>query len=301
MAECKEPKDFKRIAANRKAFQSSAANSARFFEEGKREGIRPGLPSPALREALNLKADQVPEYIYRLRELGYPPGWKKLAEIRESGLGIYHKGGEEGGREEGGNGEAESLQYDTNKLISWPGFNTELPREFKDEGSYYRVKPQSRCESLKEMKMGMKTQKGYRKRKMQDTSNGSDGGAKRTVYDMEVEEGECDDDLQPPGEKVVQDEKEVTAEESKAEDVIVQPIGTGTIATTDTGTPIVEMFSPFGSVPDNSKWGVNMSEHVAFENLPNYTGHWDKMKAGVIQKIRNRKKEEEKEDEEEES
>ena len=43
------------------------------------------------------------------------------------------------------------------------------------------------------------------------------------------------------------------------------------------------------------------SEHVAFENLPNYTGHWDKMKAGVIQKIRNRKKEEEKEDEEEES
>merc|ERR1712013_421478 len=86
---------------------------------------------------------------------------------------------------------------------SWPGFNTELPREFKDEGSYYRVKPQSRCESLKEMKMGMKTRKGYRKRKMQDTSNGSDGGAKRTVYDMEVEEGECDDDLQPPGEKVV--------------------------------------------------------------------------------------------------
>ena len=114
-------------------------------------------------------------------------------------------------------------------------FNTELPREFKDEGSYYRVKPQSRCESLKEMKRGMRTQKGYRKRKMQDTSNGSDGGAKRTVYDMEVEEGECDDDLRPPGEKVVKDEKEVTAEESKTEDVIVQPIGTGTIATTDTG------------------------------------------------------------------
>ena len=39
-------------------------------------------------------------------------------------------------------------------------------------------------------------------------------------------------------------------------------------------------------------------EHVAFENLPNYTGHWDKMKAGVIQKIRDRKQEEENEDEE---
>ena len=82
------------------------------------------------------------------------------------------------------------------------------------------------------------------------------------------------------------------------------------------------MFSPFGSLPDNAKWGVNMSgkvcffcfenyaclfilncnycaEHVAFENLPNYTGHWDKMKAGVIQKIRDRKAEEENVDEEE--
>ena len=49
----------------------------------------------------------------------------------------------------------------------------------------------------------------------------------------------------------------------------------------------------------NDVWPLIFAEHVAFENLPNYTGHWDKMKAGVIQKIRNRKPEEEKEDEEE--
>ena len=202
MAECKEPRDGKRIAANRKAFQSSAANSARFFEEGKKEGIKPGLPSSALREALNLKPDQVPEYIYKLRELGYPPGWKRVAEIRESGLGIYHKG-EEGGKEDDGQKEGESLRFDTNKLIGWPGFNTELPKEFKDEGSRYRVKPQNRCETLKEMKRGMasKSQKGYRKRKMQDKQDDS-SSPKKTVYDMEVEEGECDDELQPPGEKV---------------------------------------------------------------------------------------------------
>ena len=65
----------------------------------------------------------------------------------------------------------------------------------------------------------------------------------------------------------------------EAEEVLVQPIGTGTIATTDTGnnqsfclkelmhihslgTPIVEMYSSFGSLPDNSKWGVNMSGEV---------------------------------------
>ena len=53
------------------------------------------------------------------------------------------------------------------------------------------------------MKRGMasKSQKGYRKRKMQNKQDDS-SSPKKTVYDMEVEEGECDDELQPPGEKV---------------------------------------------------------------------------------------------------
>ena len=29
------------------------------------------------------------------------------------------------------------LKFDTKKLISWPGFNSELPKEFKDEGQKY--------------------------------------------------------------------------------------------------------------------------------------------------------------------
>ena len=38
------------------------------------------------------------------------------------------------------------------------------------------------------------------------------------------------------------------------------------ICTISLGTPIVEMFSPFGSLPDNSKWGVNMSGKVLLSN-----------------------------------
>lgn len=303
MSECPEPRDPRKIAQNRKAHQNSAANSARFFVEGKREGILPGLPSPALRNALGLRSDQVPEYIYRLRELGYPPGWLRQAEIRESGLGIYQEGGER--LQEGERKEQASMHYDTRKLIGWPGFNSDLPRQFRDEGQRYQVKSQSRCVSLKEMKKELmkKEQKAYKRGKMQDVSTDN-----MNVSNMEIEEGECDSTLEltdtqedsdtvPPGEEegeIIEPEEmgEKTADKDPSGDVIQQPIGTGTIARTDTGTPIVEMFSPFEVMPDTNKWGVNMSEHVAFENLPNYTGTWDKM-TGLIKRIRERKDEEE--------
>lgn len=305
LSECPEPRDPRRIAQNRKAHQNSAANSSRFFEEGKREGIVPGLPSPALRNALGLRKDEVPEYIYRLRELGYPPGWLRHAEIRESGLGIYTQGGERIQE-----GQSKEVHYDTRKLIAWPGFNTDLPRQFRDEGHRFNVKPQSRCVSLKEMKKELtkKEQKAYKRGKMQDLSTDN-----MNVTSMEIEEGECDstleltdsqeEDTQPPGEEeegeIISFKKktEKTPEKNSNGDVIQQPIGTGVIASTDTGTPIVEMYSPFEAIPETDKWGVNMSEHVAFENLPNYTGTWDKM-TGLIKKIRNRKEEEEDEVEE---
>jgi len=31
-----------------------------------------------------------------------------------------------------------------------------------------------------------------------------------------------------------------------------------------------------------------MTEHIAFENLPNYTGNWDKMR-GVLKGVRDKK------------
>jgi zinc finger CCHC domain-containing protein 8 len=37
---------------------------------------------------MGLQEDQLPSYIYRMRELGHPPGWLKAAEINYSGLGM---------------------------------------------------------------------------------------------------------------------------------------------------------------------------------------------------------------------
>ena len=54
------------------------------------------------------------------------------------------------------------------------------------------------------------------------------------------------------------------------------------------GTPICEMFSPFGNLPKYDNFGKDMTEHIAFENLPNYTGNWDKMR-GVLRGVRGKK------------
>ena len=53
----------------------------------------------------------------------------------------------------------------------------------------------------------------------------------------------------------------------------------------------MELYSPFQNIPDNSKFGVDMTEHIAFDNLPNATGKWDEMRKGVIKKVREKMKE----------
>lgn len=36
----------------------------------------------------------LPPFIYRMRQLGYPPGWLKEAEMEHSGLALYDGKGE---------------------------------------------------------------------------------------------------------------------------------------------------------------------------------------------------------------
>lgn len=45
--------------------------------------------SKELLDALGVVANTLPPFIYRMRELGYPPGWLKEAEMENSGLMLY--------------------------------------------------------------------------------------------------------------------------------------------------------------------------------------------------------------------
>lgn len=47
------------------------------------------LCSQDLLDALGITVNTLPPFIYRMRELGYPPGWLKEAEMENSGLILY--------------------------------------------------------------------------------------------------------------------------------------------------------------------------------------------------------------------
>lgn len=45
--------------------------------------------SEELQDALGVTDKSLPPFIYRMRQLGYPPGWLKEAELENSGLALY--------------------------------------------------------------------------------------------------------------------------------------------------------------------------------------------------------------------
>ena len=68
-----------------------ALHCRRYHEdcENKYGQYQPGKISDNLRHALGLRPNQLPLYIYRMRVLGYPPGWLKEAEVHQADVKMY--------------------------------------------------------------------------------------------------------------------------------------------------------------------------------------------------------------------
>ncbi|CAI2355638.1 unnamed protein product [Caenorhabditis sp. 36 PRJEB53466] len=90
IAQCSEPRNFARIRKNKNEFLSaqSHANSARISHtpQNTASKYKPGRIGTRLREMLNLGADDIPEYVYRMRRMGlhagYPPAYLQKALIK---------------------------------------------------------------------------------------------------------------------------------------------------------------------------------------------------------------------------
>ena len=131
--ECTQPKDMKRINLSRQQFSANKVNSpsgydARYHvaDEEIEERFKPfkaGQISVGLEEALNISLKtQIPPYIYKMRQIGYPPGWVKPAD---EGLKMYGAEGniiEEPGYEEG---EIKPIQLPG--IVNYPGYNVPVP------------------------------------------------------------------------------------------------------------------------------------------------------------------------------
>ncbi|XP_061758344.1 zinc finger CCHC domain-containing protein 8 isoform X2 [Nerophis ophidion] len=142
MRDCPKPKDMAAITERRKEFQSnnqSLQSNQRYHADEVEERFskyKPGILSEELLSALGIDTNTLPPLIYRMRLLGYPPGWLKEAEMEDSGLTLYD-----------GNVPNDSIvtnsttTYDVTKLVDFPGFNVPVPHTMKDEFMRYSSIP----------------------------------------------------------------------------------------------------------------------------------------------------------------
>ncbi|TGZ61240.1 hypothetical protein CRM22_008088 [Opisthorchis felineus] len=86
--------------------------------------FRPGLMSDELRHALNLAAHEIPIHIYRMRTLGYPPGWLRKARVGGE-LTMFDS--------VAALAEDTEVKYNRDLLVSFMGFNTQIEYPYIDE------------------------------------------------------------------------------------------------------------------------------------------------------------------------
>ncbi|XP_029296593.1 zinc finger CCHC domain-containing protein 8 [Cottoperca gobio] len=140
LRDCPKPKDMAAINERRKEFNQNSnpgMSNQRYHADEVEERFakyKPGVMSEDLLTALGIEANTLPPLIYRMRQLGYPPGWLKEAEMEDSGLAMY-----DGNVSKDGNikDNSQNISYDVSKLVDFPGFNVPAAHTMKDEFMQY--------------------------------------------------------------------------------------------------------------------------------------------------------------------
>nr|XP_057925572.1 zinc finger CCHC domain-containing protein 8 [Doryrhamphus excisus] len=146
MRDCPKPRDMAAINERRKEFQNnnpSLLSNQRYHADEVEERFskyKPGIMSEELLGALGIDINTLPPLIYRMRLLGYPPGWLKEAEMENSGLTLYD-GNVSNDNSATNNTATQNLSYDVSKLVDFPGFNVPAPHKMKDEFVRYSSVP----------------------------------------------------------------------------------------------------------------------------------------------------------------
>nr|XP_023024758.1 zinc finger CCHC domain-containing protein 8 homolog [Leptinotarsa decemlineata] len=140
LKDCPEQKNYFKINLRRQQFKAQKLVSRYHLEdEQKFSHLVPGKISDGLREALGLRKNQLPPYIYQMRLLGYPPGWLEEAKFIHSNLKMFDSEGKH--VKEGSSGRSQGLNSD--KIVDYPGFNVPIPKNLKDEFRQHQVPPYS--------------------------------------------------------------------------------------------------------------------------------------------------------------
>ncbi|XP_057670613.1 zinc finger CCHC domain-containing protein 8 homolog [Diorhabda carinulata] len=138
LKDCPLPRNYIKINQMRQQYKMiREKNSLRYHieEDQKYDHLKPGKISTKLREALGLKSNQIPSYIYQMRILGYPPGWLEEAKLFYSNLALFDSDGKHVLSEN----VKKNPGLDPNKIIEYPGFNAPMDKYSRDEYRLYRV------------------------------------------------------------------------------------------------------------------------------------------------------------------
>ncbi|XP_012528725.2 zinc finger CCHC domain-containing protein 8 homolog [Monomorium pharaonis] len=175
LRDCPLPKNQSNINKNRKEYALKSNMGVRYHtNEDQRFGhMVPGQLSQKLRKALGLKDDELPKHIYRMRLLGYPPGWLEEARLQHSGLALFNSDGvaEKDVNEEEGEiiTQIDKDQYDLKKIYDFPGFNVPPPPGTIDDSHKYWV-PQMQSTQSKQIMLlhlqGKEADDGYKRKKL---------------------------------------------------------------------------------------------------------------------------------------
>ncbi|KAJ8964580.1 hypothetical protein NQ314_004884 [Rhamnusium bicolor] len=187
--DCPLPKDFAKINAARQKFKAQKQTSRYHLEEDQKYGhLVPGKISDKLREALGLRKNQLPPFIYHMRLLGYPPGWLEEAKFVHSNLAMFDS--------EGNNVRSETKKrqgLDPAKIVDYPGFNVPFGKEVKDEYRQYQVPPFSENFSKKAMVEFFQKQFAKQQDDLEtcdmDLDNSFEEGKVKTVVTVEAGQG----------------------------------------------------------------------------------------------------------------
>ncbi|KAK2576331.1 hypothetical protein KPH14_005692 [Odynerus spinipes] len=197
LRDCKEPWNRDKINKNRKLINvKSNCKSVRYhLDDDQRFGhMIPGQISKALRNALGLRDDELPKHIYRMRVLGYPPGWLEEARLQHSGLTLFNSDGvpEVDPNEEPGEiiFEGDKDQYDIKKIFDFPGFNVPPPPGTHDDYKRYWTPEMQAIHSKENMLLqlsGKKAEDGYKRKKLKLTPPVAND-ATTVPSDMDIED-----------------------------------------------------------------------------------------------------------------
>ncbi|KAM0733128.1 Zinc finger CCHC domain-containing protein 8-like protein [Formica fusca] len=175
LRDCPLPKNQTNINKNRKEFAIKNNTGVRYHmsEDQRFSHMIPGQLSHKLRKALGLKDNQLPKHIYRMRLLGYPPGWLEEARLQHSGLSLFNSDGvaEADPNEEEGEiiTDVDRDQYDIKKIYDFPGFNVPCAPGIIDDSHKYwapKIQPMHSKEIMLLHLQGKKTDDGYKRKKL---------------------------------------------------------------------------------------------------------------------------------------